>query len=303
MFTKLIIHHLQSKHKFHPRLNSPLYLPYKEYILGYLKFSAKGTKREVFGMPILNELITADIQGEQYYKEYLEKVAKHQRYLAGEEGSDPDSPAPKAASVIKPAAAQQPKPKHAPAKSQEKKRKLVTETSNNPCPTKSSKLGLVTKRRKPTRSLSLVDEFADEEAEMQRAVEENLKSVHDAHQGPLPPVVIREPDSGKFQPLPEVQGKKKEKRRTPASFNRFQRFRERKKRNDSESDEEVPLVVKVGAQDEGQAGPNPGVLTEGQAGSMIRSFATSFPNEAEARKIELKLGMNSEEEKGKDLYF
>ncbi|GJR95514.1 retrovirus-related pol polyprotein from transposon TNT 1-94 [Tanacetum coccineum] len=44
----------------------------------YLKFSAKVTKREVFGMPILNDLITDDIRGEQYYNDYLEKVAKHQ---------------------------------------------------------------------------------------------------------------------------------------------------------------------------------------------------------------------------------
>ncbi|GKD67732.1 hypothetical protein Tco_1321822, partial [Tanacetum coccineum] len=94
-FTKLIIHHLQSKYKFHPRPNSPLHLPYEEYVLGYLKFSAKGTKQEVFGMPIPNNLITDDIRGEQYYNGYLEKVAKHQRYLAGEEVSDPDSPAPK----------------------------------------------------------------------------------------------------------------------------------------------------------------------------------------------------------------
>nr|GEZ08992.1 hypothetical protein [Tanacetum cinerariifolium]GEZ19095.1 hypothetical protein [Tanacetum cinerariifolium] len=43
------------------------------------------------------------------------------------------------------------------------------------------------------------------------AVEESLKSVHDALRDPLPPVVIREPDSEKFQPLPEVQGKGKEK--------------------------------------------------------------------------------------------
>ncbi|GJX00952.1 hypothetical protein Tco_0184865 [Tanacetum coccineum] len=75
-FTKLIIHHLQSKHKFHPRPGSPLHLPNEESVLGYLKFSAKGTKREVFGMPIPNNLITADIQGEQYYNAYLEKVAK-----------------------------------------------------------------------------------------------------------------------------------------------------------------------------------------------------------------------------------
>nr|GEY67256.1 hypothetical protein [Tanacetum cinerariifolium] len=46
-------------------------------------------------MPIHGNFITTNIQGEPYYKEYLEKVAKHQRYLAGEKGSDPDSPAPK----------------------------------------------------------------------------------------------------------------------------------------------------------------------------------------------------------------
>nr|GEY27069.1 hypothetical protein [Tanacetum cinerariifolium] len=139
-FTKMIIHHLQSKHKFHLRPDSPLRLPYEEYILGYLKFSAKETKREVFGMPILNELITTDIQGEQYYKEYLEKVAKHQRYLV----------------VIKPASSQQPKPKPAPAKSQEKKHKLVTETSDKPSPAKRYKQGLVTKLRKPTSSLRVM---------------------------------------------------------------------------------------------------------------------------------------------------
>nr|GEX01088.1 integrase, catalytic region, zinc finger, CCHC-type, peptidase aspartic, catalytic [Tanacetum cinerariifolium] len=80
-FTKLIIYYLQSKHNFHSRPDSPLHFPNEEPILGYLKFSAKGTKREVFGMSIPNKLITTDIQGEPYYKEYLEKVAKHQRYL------------------------------------------------------------------------------------------------------------------------------------------------------------------------------------------------------------------------------
>nr|GEY48686.1 E-beta-farnesene synthase [Tanacetum cinerariifolium] len=221
-FAKLIIHHLRNKYKFHPRPDSPLHLPYEEYILGYLKFSAKRTKREVFRMPILNELITADIQGEQYYNEYLENVAKHQRYIVSKEGSDPDSlapkpakatkkskpSAPKAAPVTKPAAAkafestssQQPKPKHELAKTQEKKHKLVTKTSNELSPAKRSKPGLVTKRRKPTSSLRLVDEFVDEgipereprfddeEADMKRVVEESLKSVHDAHRGPLLPM-------------------------------------------------------------------------------------------------------------------
>nr|GEW82890.1 E-beta-farnesene synthase [Tanacetum cinerariifolium] len=249
-FTKLIIYYLQSKHKFHPRPNSLLHLPNEEHVLGYLKFSAKRTKREVFGMPILNDLITDDIRGEQYYDAYLEKVAKHQRYIVGKERSDPESPAPKPAKatkkskpsapkatpVTKPVAAkaskstssQQPKP--APANTQEKKRKLVMETSDKPSPA-NSKPGLVTKRRKPTRSLSLVDKFVDEEADMQRAVEECLKSVHDVPWGPLPPVVIREPDSGKFQPLPE----------------------------------EVPGIY-AGIQDEGQAGPNPSEQDECQAG-------------------------------------
>nr|GEX14226.1 hypothetical protein [Tanacetum cinerariifolium] len=44
---------------------------------GYLKFSAKGTKREVFGMPILGSLITADLQEGSYYQEYLANVVKH----------------------------------------------------------------------------------------------------------------------------------------------------------------------------------------------------------------------------------
>nr|GEY92650.1 copia protein [Tanacetum cinerariifolium] len=44
---------------------------------GYLKFSAKGTKREVFGMPIPGCLITADLQEASYYQEYLANVVKH----------------------------------------------------------------------------------------------------------------------------------------------------------------------------------------------------------------------------------
>ncbi|GKB80615.1 hypothetical protein Tco_0947510 [Tanacetum coccineum] len=210
-FTKLIIHHLQSKHKFHPRPDSPLHLPFEEYVLGYLKFSAKGTKQEVFGMPILNDLITPDIRGGQYYNAYLEKVAKHQRYLADEEDSDPDSPAPKPAKTTKPKATKKSKPS-AP--------KAAPETSDEPSPAKGSKLGLVTKRRKPTSSLRLVDEFVDEgipeneprfddeEADMQRAVEESLKDVYAAYQGPLPPVVFREPDFRRRQPLLEVQDEK-----------------------------------------------------------------------------------------------
>ncbi|GJT79959.1 hypothetical protein Tco_1054301 [Tanacetum coccineum] len=81
------------------RPESPLHLPTEEPILGYLKFSAKGTKREVFGMPIPNELITDDIRGADYYDAYLKKVAKHQRYLAGKRLVIPDFLAQKPAQI------------------------------------------------------------------------------------------------------------------------------------------------------------------------------------------------------------
>ncbi|GJX74896.1 retrovirus-related pol polyprotein from transposon TNT 1-94 [Tanacetum coccineum] len=100
-FTKLIIFHLQRLHNFHPRPNSPLHLPTEEPVLGHLKFSAKGSKREVFGMTIPNELINDVIRGADYYDAYLEKVAQHQRYIAGEELSDPESPTSKPAKLTK----------------------------------------------------------------------------------------------------------------------------------------------------------------------------------------------------------
>nr|GEW77658.1 reverse transcriptase domain-containing protein [Tanacetum cinerariifolium] len=205
-FTKLIIYHLQRKHNFYPRPDSPLHLPNEEPILRYLKFSAKGTKREVFGMPIPGSLITADIQEASYYQEYLAKVAKHQRYLAGKTWSDLDSPAlkptktamkpkpiaPKAdprLSISKPVSTKQPEPKSAPAKTQGKKRKLTTEISDKPSKSMKSRPGLVSKKHKPLSSLRSVDEsvaedvptkepqFDDEEANVQRALDESLKSI------------------------------------------------------------------------------------------------------------------------------
>nr|GEY73439.1 E-beta-farnesene synthase [Tanacetum cinerariifolium] len=285
-FTKVIIYYLQRKHKFHPKPDSPLHLPNEELVLGYLKFSAKGTKREIFRMPIPGNLITADIQGEPYYQEYLEKVAKHQRYLAGEIGSDPESPAPKPAKatkkskpsvpkadlrppVIKPASSQQPKPKPTPAKSQGKKSESVDE-------------GIPEKEPR-------VD---DEEADIQRALEESLKSVYDAPRGPLPPVVIREPEFGKYQPLLEVQGKGKEKVTDEQVALDLLTLQTPKKKSPAdyevESDEDVPVIdarvpdegqarPNLGDQDECQAGPNPGEQDEGQAGPNPGDAAASQP--------------------------
>nr|GEU94012.1 hypothetical protein [Tanacetum cinerariifolium] len=64
------------KHKFHPRPDSPLHLPNEEPVLGYLKFSAKGTKREVFGMPIPSNLITSDIQARKSRPGFVTKRRK-----------------------------------------------------------------------------------------------------------------------------------------------------------------------------------------------------------------------------------
>ncbi|GJS88301.1 retrovirus-related pol polyprotein from transposon TNT 1-94, partial [Tanacetum coccineum] len=79
------------------------------------------------------------------------------------------------------------------------------------------------KRGKAKSPLRLIDEPSDEgvpveepahdneEADLQRALELSLKEQGERTQGPDRFVVLREPDSEKFQPLPEVQGKGKEK--------------------------------------------------------------------------------------------
>ncbi|GKB71879.1 retrovirus-related pol polyprotein from transposon TNT 1-94, partial [Tanacetum coccineum] len=216
----------------------------------------------------------------------------YQIYLVGEEVSDPGSPAPKPAKATKPKATKQSKPL-AP--------KAAPESSEAPSLAKRPKACKVIKKRKPKISLQLIDEFVDkgvpdkepvygdEEADMQRAIEESLKEVHDAHWGPLPPVVIREPDSRKFQPLPNVQGKGKEnvndeqmaldlltiqtpKKKSPAEQYIFQRHK---------FDKEVPRI-NVGDQDEGQAGLNPGIQDEGQARSNPGDAAVSQPQSSHA---------------------
>nr|GEU97076.1 retrovirus-related Pol polyprotein from transposon TNT 1-94 [Tanacetum cinerariifolium] len=273
-FTKLIIYHLQRKHKLHPRPNSPLHFPNEEPVLGYLKFSVKGTKREVFGMPIPGSLITADIQRASYYQEYLEKVAKHERYLAGETESDPDTPTPKPTKttkkpkttvpkanprpqVSKPASTKQPEPKSTPAKTQGKKRKLTTKISDKPFKAKKSRPGVVSKRRKPVSSLQSVDELVaedvpekepwvdDEEADVQKALEESLKSMYDVPRGPLPPVVIREPERTS---TPTGSFGHDESSSLYAELGLTD--------SEEESEEDVP-GADAGGQGEGQAGPDP----------------------------------------------
>ncbi|GKF13977.1 hypothetical protein Tco_0055439 [Tanacetum coccineum] len=148
---------------------------------------------------------------------------------------------------------------------------------------------------------------------MQKVLEESLTNAYPTQRGPLPPVVFREPDTGKFQPLPEVLGKGKEKvgeeqaAQVLLNLIRLQRRRARLNNtyfrdvltfqlkqqvvktplpympsldymaSDMESDEEMPSVVRSGAQDEGHAGPDPGKLDEGQAGPNPDDVAESQP--------------------------
>nr|GEU47014.1 retrovirus-related Pol polyprotein from transposon TNT 1-94 [Tanacetum cinerariifolium] len=276
-FTKVIIYHLQMKHKFHPRPDSPLHLPNEQRVLGYLKSSAKGTKREVFGMPIPGNLITADIQG-----------------------SNPDSHAPKPTKTTK---------KSKPTVPKGKKCKLVTKISDKPSQARKSKPGLVSKRRKPISSLRSVDESVaegipekeprvdDEEADVQRALEESLKSIYDVPRGSLSQVVIREPEFEKYQPLPEVHGKGKKKvtkrTSTPTGSSGHDESSSlyvelRLMDSEVESDEDVSgidagvqgegqTILNPDDQDEGQARPNLDEQAEGQAGPNPGDAAASQP--------------------------
>ncbi|GKE85070.1 hypothetical protein Tco_1558812 [Tanacetum coccineum] len=59
-FTKLIIHHLRTKHNIHPRTGSPLHYSHEESVLNTLRFVRKDG-REVFGIPIPDALLTDEI--------------------------------------------------------------------------------------------------------------------------------------------------------------------------------------------------------------------------------------------------
>ncbi|GJX06616.1 retrovirus-related pol polyprotein from transposon TNT 1-94 [Tanacetum coccineum] len=252
MFTKLIIQHLRTKHNIHPRTGSPLHYSHEESILNTLIFVRKDG-REIFGMSIPDALLTDEIKGAPYYCDYQEHVAKYQQFLDEERGKSEKGGAteslkptkvtkPKAAKPTKPAgdkapkptATQPPKPKLAPTQPSkavsEKKHKPVKETPDEPS---------------PERDLSVpVEEpaYNEEDANLQRVLELSLIEQGAQTQGPSHPVVIREPESGRIQPLPEEASKI------------------------NAGNQEGQAGPNPGIQDEGQAGPNPGEQDKGQAG-------------------------------------
>nr|GFB02179.1 hypothetical protein [Tanacetum cinerariifolium] len=91
---------------------------------------------------------------------------------------------------------------------------------DKPPKAKKSKYGWVSKKHtlkhvatSEAKDVLIMDtQVAAEDAELQKILEESMKTAYaTAPRGPLPPVVIREPESRKYQPLLEVPGKGKAK--------------------------------------------------------------------------------------------
>nr|GEV70948.1 E-beta-farnesene synthase [Tanacetum cinerariifolium] len=242
------------KQRFHPRPDSSLYLSNEEPILGYLKFSAKGTKSKVFGMPIPDSLITAEIQQATYYQEYLEKPA----------------------------------PTSAPAKSQENKRKQATETTDKRAKAKRIKRSISRKTRQPISSPKSVGvseaeevpteepQVADEDADYQKAMKESMK---DSYALPKRKGKAKVTEEQVSHDLPSLQKHKKTSLADQYIFQRRVFKPTGSSRHDEspyallgqsdneEESEKVVLGADEGGQDKDQAGPNPDAQAKDQTGS------------------------------------
>ncbi|GJU64835.1 retrovirus-related pol polyprotein from transposon TNT 1-94 [Tanacetum coccineum] len=199
--------------------------------------------REIFGMPIRDALLTDEIKRAPYYGEYLEHVTKYQQYLDEERDK-----------------ARKKGNERAPAN-------FLSSTHiqhRHPLNLKERNQGKC--KRKPVLVLR---------KQTFRALELSLKDQGERTQGPARPVVFREPDSRRFQPLLE--------RRTPMPTEPFGIADSPSLDADlaptdgeTESDEEVP-GINAGDQDEGHAEPNPGVQDDGQVGLNLGDAAESQP--------------------------
>nr|GEX93074.1 hypothetical protein [Tanacetum cinerariifolium] len=157
-------------------------------------------------------------------------------------------------------------------------------------------------------------QVAAEDADLQKALEESMKRMYVMPRGPLPPVVIREPESGKYQPLPEVPGKGKAKVTKEKVAHDLLSLQKPKKKShvnqyifqrrtstptgssghdepsyaelgqyESEESEKVVSGADEGGEGEGQARPDPGAQPKDQtgsdAGAQDESQARSNPDE------------------------
>ncbi|GJW44272.1 retrovirus-related pol polyprotein from transposon TNT 1-94, partial [Tanacetum coccineum] len=269
--------HPSSKNQanIHPRTGSPLHYSHEESILNTLGIVGKDG-REIFGMSIPDALLTDEIKGAPYYDDFQEHVSNinyfwRKRGKAREGG---------ATGVFLCWGGRG-------GWDYQGHKQGAKETPDEPSPTKTSKGGLVGKRRKPKSPLKLVDEpndkgvpvedpaHTDEEADLQRALELSLKEQAERTQGPARSVVLRCP------PMPTE----------PTGHADLPSLDTELALTDSEteSDEEVH-VINPGEQDEGQAGPNPDVEpTDASTQQMDEEFTTTaYPNVHENLKLPMR---------------
>ncbi|GJZ05380.1 hypothetical protein Tco_0538655, partial [Tanacetum coccineum] len=195
------------------------------------------------------------------YKEYLEKVAKNQRYLASEEVSDPDSPAPKPAKATKPKATKQSKPLAPKAASVIKLAAAEApqaHASQPPKPTPAT-----TEPSKKDQSKKRVPDkepvYGDEQVALDLLTLQTPKKKSPAEQ-----YIFQRHTPAPTEPPGHAE--------SPSLYAELGLTD-----SEMEFDEEVPPVIKSGVQDEVRAGPNPGVQNEGQAGSNPSDDAESQP--------------------------
>nr|GEX22055.1 hypothetical protein [Tanacetum cinerariifolium] len=118
-----------------------------------------------------------------------------------------------------------------------------------------------------------------EEANLQQDLELSLKEQTERTQGPARLVVIREPDSGRIQPLSDVQGKGKEKVIDEQAAHDLLTLLTPKNKCpiDTRDQDEGHAGPNPGVHDEGQGRPNHGIQDEGQAGSNPGDATKSQP--------------------------
>nr|GEW73945.1 hypothetical protein [Tanacetum cinerariifolium] len=170
-------------------------------------------------------------------------------------------------------------------------------------------------------------QVADEDADYQKDVEESIKDGYALPKGPLPPVVIREPELGKYQPLLEVPGKgkakvtkeqvahdqlslQKHKKTSPTDQYIFQRrvfepTRSSKhdespyallgQSDNKEESEKVVLRAEEGGQDKVQAGPDPDAQAKDQTGSDVGAQAEGQAGSNPDETSEGQAGSNPDE--------
>nr|GEV60473.1 retrovirus-related Pol polyprotein from transposon TNT 1-94 [Tanacetum cinerariifolium] len=207
-FTKIIICHLGRIHNIHQRSASLLHLVEEDFRLGNLKFVPKGKIDEVFGMPILDELISNNIRNAPYFNAYLEMVTKHDQKVAAKKPKVIKE-RPSKASNTKP-----PKPK--PAKEKSTMTTLPEQVGK----------GKIVKVHKAKSLFQLVDEPNEEPAhsesepepelkhqgegeedDMECAIQMSLESFQAQSQAHVSGMAIREPVAEATRPLPVVEGK------------------------------------------------------------------------------------------------